>query len=128
MSAGFGEYLVLRRKVSPRAVLHLLKCRHRLRPQIGELAARRGWLSWGQVLGVVGVMERDDRRFGETAVSMHLLTEAQVGTLLREQAAATLTLPQLLIDLKILTRTELDREQRLFEKSRPHELESLASS
>jgi hypothetical protein len=117
MSTGFGEYLVLRRLLTPRAVLQVLKHQVRSRPHVGELSVHKGWLTWGQVLGVVSLAEQTRQRFGETAVHEGLLTQTQVDTLLAEQEAATPALADCILDLGFLDRHVLDREQRNYETS-----------
>ena len=117
MSTGFGEYLVLRRLLTPRAVLQVLKHQVRSRPHVGELAVHKGWLTWGQVLGLVSLAEQMELRFGEMAIREGLLTAEQVELLLAEQEAATPALPDCLLDLGFFDRHELEREQRNYETS-----------
>jgi hypothetical protein len=117
MSTGFGEYLVLRRLLTPRAVLQVLKHQVRSRPHLGELAVHKGWLTWGQVLGVVSLAEQTDSRFGESAVREGLLTSDQVELLLAEQEAATPALADCILDLGFFDRHILEREQRNYETS-----------
>lgn len=116
MSTGFGEYLVLRRLLTPRAVLQVLKNQARSRPHLGELAVHRGWLSWGQVLGVISLGEQLKLRFGEAAVREALLSEAQVDELLKEQESATPTLADCIVELGFLDRHVLEREQGNYEQ------------
>ncbi len=116
MSTGFGEYLVLRRLLTPRAVLQVLKNQARSRPHLGELAVHRGWLSWGQVLGVISLGEQLKLRFGESAAREGLLTDAQVDDLLKEQEAATPTLADCIVELGFLDRHVLEREQGNYEQ------------
>lgn len=118
MSTGFGEYLVLRRLLTPRAVLQVLKQQARARPHVGELAVHKGWLTWGQVLGVVSLAEWTRKRFGETAVLEGLLTQEQVDGLLAEQEATTPSLEACLLELGFLDRHVLDREHRNFEATK----------
>ena len=115
MSTGFGEFLVLRRLLTPRAVLNVLKHQARARPHIGELAVHKGWLTWGQVLGTVSLAERMQQRFGDTAQKEGLLTESQVELLLKEQEAATPSLADCILDLGFIDRHGLDREVANFE-------------
>ena len=115
MSTGFGEYLVLRRLLTPRAVLQVLKNQSRARPHLGELAVHRGWLTWGQVLGIISLSEQLKLRFGETAVREALLNDAQVDQLLQEQESATPTLADCVTELGFLDRHVLDRERKNFE-------------
>ncbi|MBM4014755.1 MAG: hypothetical protein FJ293_07310 [Planctomycetes bacterium] len=116
MSTGFGEYLVLRRLLTPRAVLQVLKNQARARPHLGELAVHRGWLSWGQVLGVISLGEQLKLRFGEAAVREGLLIDAQVDDLLKEQEAATPTLADCIVELGFIDRHILEREQGNYEQ------------
>lgn len=116
MSTGFGEYLVLRRLLTPRAVLQVLKNQARSRPHLGELAVHRGWLTWGQVLGVISLSEQLKLRFGEAAAREGLMTEEQIDELLREQEAATPTLSDCIVELGFLDRHVLEREQANYEQ------------
>lgn len=116
MSTGFGEYLVLRRLLTPRAVLQVLKNQARSRPHLGELAVHRGWLTWGQVLGVISLSEQLKLRFGEAATREGLMTEEQIEELLREQQSATPTLADCIVELGFLDRHVLEREQRNYEQ------------
>ena len=116
MSTGFGEYLVLRRLLTPRAVLQVLKNQARSRPHLGELAVHRGWLTWGQVLGVISLSEQLKLRFGEAATREGLMTDEQIEELLREQQAATPTLADCIVELGVLDRHGLEREQRNYEQ------------
>jgi hypothetical protein len=116
MTTGFGEYLVLRRLLTPRAVLQVLKNQARARPHLGELAVHRGWLTWGQVLGVVSLSEQVKLRFGETAVREALLSQVQVEELLVEQDSATPRLEDCIVELGFLDRHVLERERRNFEQ------------
>jgi hypothetical protein len=116
MSTGFGEYLVLRRLLTPRAVLQVLKNQGRNRPHLGELAVHRGWLTWGQVLGVISLGEQLKLRFGEAAAREALLSDAQVEELLQEQQAATPSLADCIVELGFLDRHVLEREQRNYEQ------------
>ena len=115
MSIGFGEYLVLRRLITPRAVLQVLKNQARARPHLGELAVHRGWLTWGQVLGVVSLSEQIKLRFGECATREGLMTQEQVDQLLEEQEAATPSLAESVVELGFLDRHVLEREQKNYE-------------
>ncbi len=115
MSIGFGEYLVLRRLLTPRAVLQVLKNQARSRPHMGELAVHRGWLTWGQVLGIVSLGEQVKLRFGEAALREGLMTQEQIDELLREQEAATPALADCIVELGFLDRHVLEREQRNYE-------------
>jgi hypothetical protein len=115
MSTGFGEFLVLRRLLTPRAVLNVLKHQARARPHIGELAVHKGWLTWGQVLGIVSLAERMQQRFGETAEKEGLLKTAQIELLLTEQEAATPSLADCIVDLGFIDRHVLERELLNFE-------------
>jgi hypothetical protein len=115
MSIGFGEYLVLRRLVTPRAVLQVLKNQARARPHLGELAVKKGWLTWGQVLGVVSLSEQLKIRFGEAATREGLMTLAQIEQLLQEQESATPSLVDCIVDLGFLDRHVLEREQKNYE-------------
>jgi len=110
MSTGFGEFLVLRRLLTPRAVLNVLKHQARARPHIGELAVHKGWLTWGQVLGIVSLAERMQQRFGDTAEKEGLLKAAQIELLLTEQEAATPSLSDCIVDLGFIDRHVLERE------------------
>lgn len=116
MSTGFGEYLVLRRLLTPRAVLQVLKMQARARPHLGELAVHRGWLTWGQVLGVISLSEQLKLRFGEAAAREGLLTTEQIDELLREQQSATPSLADSIVELGFLDRHVLEREQRNYEQ------------
>ncbi|MSR47915.1 MAG: hypothetical protein EXS13_12780 [Planctomycetes bacterium] len=116
MSTGFGEYLVLRRLLTPRAVLQVLKNQARSRPHLGELAVHRGWLTWGQVLGVISLAEQLKLRFGEAATREGLLNATQVDELLHEQESATPTLADCIVDLGFLDSHVLEREQGNYEQ------------
>jgi hypothetical protein len=76
----------------------------------------RGWLTWGQVLGVISLGEQLKLRFGEAAVREGMLTDSQVEELLKEQEAATPTLADCIVDLGFLDRHVLEREQRNYEQ------------
>jgi len=115
MSTGFGEYLVLRRLLTPRAVLQVLKNQARARPHLGELAVNRGWLTWGQVLGVVSLSEQKKIRFGEAAVLEALMSQEQIDELLQQQETATPSLAECVIELGFLDRHVLDRERSHYE-------------
>jgi hypothetical protein len=115
MSTGFGEFLVLRRLLTPRAVLNVLKHQARARPHIGELAVHKAWLTWGQVLGIVSLAERMQQRFGDTAQKEGLLNAGQIELLLKEQEAATPSLSDCILDLGFIDRHVLDREYANFE-------------
>ena len=115
MSTGFGEFLVLRRLLTPRAVLNVLKHQARARPHIGELAVHKGWLTWGQVLGIVSLAERMQQRFGDTAEKEGLLKTVQIELLLTEQEAATPSLSDCIVDLGFIDRHVLERELLNFE-------------
>jgi hypothetical protein len=115
MSTGFGEFLVLRRLLTPRAVLNVLKHQARARPHIGELAVHKGWLTWGQVLGIVSLAERMQQRFGDTAEKEGLLKAAQIELLLTEQESATPSLSDCIVDLGFIDRHVLERELLNFE-------------
>ena len=111
----FGEYLVLRRRITPRAVLSVLKKQTRSRPHLGELAVRKGWTNWAEVLGTLSLAERRRVRFGQAAIERGLLSEEQVQFLIREQQSATPSLADCILDLGLMEPEDLEHEKAGFE-------------
>lgn len=107
----FGEYLVLHRRVTAQAVLQVLKKQARSRPHVGELAARRSWMTWAQVLGVLSLCDQKGGRFGDVAVSQGILTRDQLDQLLAEQRAATPRLEDCILDLGLMEWEQIEEEK-----------------
>lgn len=125
MSICFGEYLVLRGKLLPRAVLTLLDKQLQNRPHIGELAVRKGWLNWGEVLGVLSAAERNLVRFGQAAMDQGLLTEGQISQLIREQQQAAKSLEDCILELGFMDADALRAEKVSYQRELQSAVEPL---
>lgn len=80
------------------------------RPPIGLLAVRKGKLTMGQLFRVLGQQADDNRQFGQVARDMGFMTDRDVSELLLAQQEATPSVPHRLVEMGVLTESQLDAE------------------
>lgn len=97
-----GLFLYYSKKISFENLTEALVWQRNLRPPIGELAVQWKWLHEHFVSVILGNVETCGQ-FGERAVKMGLLKEAQVKLLLRQQALMQKPLGHYFIKNRILT-------------------------
>jgi hypothetical protein len=99
--------------ISYRTLIEALVWQRRQRPSIGETAQRWGWLNETAIRTILN--QRGNRRFGEKAVDLGLLTPFQVRTLLFYQRSRHQRLGQYFVQKGLLSPADLDELVRQLE-------------
>jgi curved DNA-binding protein CbpA len=103
----FGRYLYYSGRISYRSLIDALAWQRMQRPPIGNVALRWGWLAKGSIDRIVA-QGAAQGRFGEKAVSLGLLSDFQVKTLLFYQRTRQERLGQYFVLNNILSAEQLD--------------------
>ncbi len=113
-SEGFAQFLVQREIIAPETALQALDLQRAATPPVGRLALEQQLLTMKQVFAVLSAQAVSDRRFGEQAVVMGYLAEAQLEELLAHQREVRPGLSAILYDMGALTRRELQKHRRAY--------------
>ncbi|WP_305046754.1 J domain-containing protein [Geoalkalibacter sp.] len=108
-----GLFLYTQGLISYRTLIEALVWQRRQRPSIGETAQRWGWLNETAIRTILN--QRGNRRFGEKAVDLGLLTPFQVRTLLFYQRSRHQRLGQYFVQKGLLSPADLDELVRQLE-------------
>lgn len=104
----FGSYLYYRGLISYQSLIDALVWQRRQRPVLGDIARRWSWLSEADILAIC----RDRGgygRFGEKAVRLGLLGQAQVQTLLFFQRSRQQKIGRYFIEAGLLSELQIER-------------------
>lgn len=107
----FGLYLYYRGAIPYQAVVKALIWQRDMRPVIGQLAVAWGWLEPAFV-SIVRSATEIPGTFGERAIKLGLLTEAQMGVLLLHQKMMQAHIGRYFVAKGYLTEWELSRYLR----------------
>jgi len=102
----FGHYLYYSGIANWQTIIKAIVWQRTERPKIGELARKYGWLSSKDILTILKSRKLSDS-FGKSAVSMGLLTDAQLRILLFQQKRIQKKFGQYFVKNKLLTAFEL---------------------
>lgn len=121
-----GLYLYYRSAVSYQAVVRAIIWQRDMRPPFGELAAAWGWLD-PYFVSVIRSATEIPGTFGERAVKLGLLSEAQVRVILTHQKMLQLPVGRYFVDRGLLREYELraylheqNLHNRAVARSEPH--------
>lgn len=104
----FGHYLYYSGLINWRTVVQALIWQRMERPRIGELGRRFGMLTEEEILTIL--KKRPPLKpFGETAITLGLLSESQVGSLIFHQKRLQKKFGEYFVEKKILRPEELRR-------------------
>lgn len=103
-----GTYLYSRGVISYRNLIEALVWQRRQRPPLGETAQRWGWLDERRI-GSILRHRSSNRRFGEKAVELGLLSAFQVRTLLFYQRTQHRKLGQYFVEKGYLSATQIEQ-------------------
>lgn len=98
----FGEFLVDKGYVTPgelEAALIIQQDRH---SKLGRLANRRAMLTFEKICAIREHQHKYNLRFGEAALALGLLSQAELAELLQEQNASHIPVGKMLVELNIL--------------------------
>lgn len=118
-----GRYLFYSRHISYEKLIAALTWQRLQRPVIGSIAQQWGWLAETAVAQII-MTSAVPGRFGEKAVRLGLLSDLQVGRLLRFQRAQQERLGTYFIKNDILTSDQLDH---FVQKMQEHNARIMAS-
>ncbi len=103
-----GSYLYYLQHISYRDLIESLVWQRTLRPKLGDIACRWGWLAPGDIQSIHN-KRGTYRRFGDKAVELGLLNNRQVQTLLWFQRNQQTKLGQFFIERGLLTREQINQ-------------------
>jgi len=102
-----GQYLYYRGKITFDALIQSLIWQRKQRPSMGDIALQWGWIDSEGLERINKACDRQ-RRFGEKAVEMGLLTVFQVNAILLNQSSQQDRLGIYFVQNNMLTEDELD--------------------
>jgi hypothetical protein len=113
----FGQYLVQEGVISPRDLDEALSLMSATNSTLGELAVSHGMVTRAEADEVHRLQEHVDRRWGELALMLQLggLTQERLEELCWEQQASNLRLTDALVELGVLSASEIEEQLRRFE-------------
>jgi hypothetical protein len=109
---GFSDYLLDHKLVTKEGMSQALKIQQRTRPPLGQLAIDRGWLTRQNIFTIVTEQanpKTKGNRFGEIAIALGFLAEAQVSDLVMAQNHPSTFIGEILISKGMLTKKQLIR-------------------
>ncbi len=113
----FGKYLEDKGILTNEQYNAIINDSKNAKVKLGLLAVESGFMTYVQADEVNMLQQMQDRRFGDIAVEKGYLTEEQVGTLLKKQGDEYLLFVQALVENKILTLEEIQKELNSYKKS-----------
>jgi hypothetical protein len=117
----FGKYLVERGIINADEFFQAFKAQLASRPQLGTLAVQRRLLTIHQVFEVLEAQcDRPSELFGDLAVQMGFITNDDVARLLREQSDLIKPFKDVIVELEILDRTQVEVYHREFTAGMEH--------
>ena len=116
----FGLYLVRNGVITERQFVDVLERRHQAAPPIGQLALKAGLLTMRQVFDIVIAQIDDHRPLGEIAISRGYMTEGDLALQLMQQSNLSPSFEDLLVELNILDRDQLEQSLDAAYKEKAH--------
>lgn len=106
----FGMYLVENGVITCEEFYEALKLQLGTRPQLGALAIEKRKLNVRQVFGVLrSQSDSPDEKFGEIALKLGYLSEADLAWLLHEQSVRVRPFSELLVDISVLSADAVEK-------------------
>lgn len=115
MDLRFGEFLVKKGLIAEGDVLRALETQLRSRIPLGQLALQRGWITPAQLLSVLLAQKTaapPPKLFGQTAVELGMLSQAQVDEILKIQNESHTLIGNVLVSRGLMTGEDLKRYLR----------------
>jgi CheY-specific phosphatase CheX len=112
----FGQFLLENRVISPAQLLGAIEQQDKTNLRFGETAVSLGLLTEDKVAAILAAQRTRDVRAGEAAVMLGLLTETQVQQVLRAQKNSHIMLGDALVATGGLSRGDLEAQLALFAK------------
>lgn len=109
-SAFFGNYLLEKKVVTAKQLSTIMSKQEKTRLRLGMLAVNAKYMTAGQADEVNELQATMDKRFGDIAIEKAYLTTEQLESLLGQQKSEHLILAQNLIDAKIMTMKQFEKE------------------
>jgi hypothetical protein len=107
----FGLYLVKKGVITPAQLVHALEKQQAHQRPLGQLAMEEGILSAREVFKILRCQSgMPHERFGEVAVGMRMMTNAELERLLMRQWELQPPLEEILVRQRILTQVQLDEQ------------------
>ena len=113
----FGKYLQDVGVLTNDQFIDIVETNRIKRVKMGLIAVNEGYMTEEQAEEVNRIQAEKDARFGDIAVSKGYLTDEQVGKLLKKQGDSYLLLVQELIERKLLTLEEIQKNLNNFKKA-----------
>lgn len=112
----FIVYLVQSGALQPDDLVKILDIQYRQRQPFGRIALRTRKLTVKQTSEILSYQAtHPDERFGEIAVKLSYMTEAEVTEILALQRKSMLTIEEIIVSEGFLTRAQLDRWKRAYD-------------
>jgi hypothetical protein len=115
----FGQYLLENRAITAEQLLAAIALQERTNRKFGEIAVSLGLLTEGTLAEVLTRQRTCDLRTGEAAVQLGFLTSAQVEQVLRAQRNSHVLIGEALVELGALPREALERHLAAFRAEEP---------
>ena len=113
-SEGFAQFLVQQEIIGTETALQALDLQRAATPPVGRLALEQQLLTMKQVFAVLSAQADSGRRFGEQAVVMGYLDDAQLAALLAHQRDVRPGLSAILHDMGALKKRDLQKHRRAY--------------
>ena len=121
----FGHYLLDEGKITNEQLTEVIDYQSKNNLSLGELAVRDGFINTGEA-NIINDKQRSlDKRFGEIAVSLKLLTDMQVEKLLQIQKKEKVFFGEVLIMKNFMDKKALDVELARFKEHEQIEIVEL---
>lgn len=106
--AGFGRFLVDRGYVTQNEIEAALLLQTERNPRIGTLARERRLLKSPDICHIIDYARENGVRFGQAAIDLGHLNQREVDELLSAQSESHVYVGELLIELNLISRPQLE--------------------
>ena len=121
----FGHYLLDEGKLTNEQLTEAIEYQATRNLSLGELAVREGLISAKEADTINDKQRTLDKRFGEVAISLKLLTDPQIGDLLQIQKKEKIFFGEILILKNFMNEATLESELSRFEEQQHIEVVEL---
>jgi curved DNA-binding protein CbpA len=103
----FAQYLYYTRKIDWDTLIRSLSWQYRLRPKIGDLGTKLGFMGYEEINHVLR-LKKSDELFGQTAVHLGVLKPYDLTVLIGRQRLLNLPIGRFFVEQGYLSETELE--------------------
>ena len=121
----FGHYLLDNNKLSSAQLTEAVEYQSAKNLSLGEIAVREEFITLKDAEKINDKQRSLDKRFGEVAIGLGLLSDKQIDLLLAAQKKEKVFFGEVLILKEFITKEELESELKLFEEQQKIEVVEL---